>query len=366
MESSYMKLYKDIASKKIKNKNNQSRQKYKQQLKKNNSLTYYHFDGQTNYINNFQINDLKINNKNSLFNNNKNNCKNNDKRNYNTSFNFFSNYEYNDNILFKAYKKSVLELFKRLKKFFNKEEYKYEKIKREFMNNIQKFYDEERKKEKEKEINKNKTPNNYNIKSYSKKTIKDKMKNKNNSINAYDKMFKTYKFSNSRKSNLIKDNSIKNKTNILFNNKFLNRSNLSDISFAQNKNNNSDFNSFNNHQSLYTLIKKNKTILENSPIKDIFNFRNDNIMRKFIKFSQNISGNKNTINKTCSQSLLNNKIITNNEKQNIIDNNRNPDKSSKNNEVISKIKDSVDDNLKHIFNFSYENFLNKETERECN
>ena len=34
MESSYMKLYKDKASKKIKNKNNQSRQKYKQQLKK--------------------------------------------------------------------------------------------------------------------------------------------------------------------------------------------------------------------------------------------------------------------------------------------------------------------------------------------
>ena len=39
---------------------------------------------------------------------------------------------------------------------------------------------------------------------------------------------------------------------------------------------------------------------------------------------------------------------------------------SKNNELISKIKDSLDDNLKHIYYFCYENFLNKESERDCN
>ena len=88
-------------------------------------------------------------------------------------------------------------------------------------------------------------------------------------------------------------------------------------------------------------------------------------MKKFIKFSQNIS-DKNVINRTCSQSLLNDKFFSNNEKQNKIDNNKKTDKSSKNNEIISKIKDSLDDNLKHIFSFSYENFLNKESERECN
>ena len=109
-------------------------------------------------------------------------------------------------------------------------------------------------------------------------------------------MFKTYKYSNCRKSNLIKDNSIKNKTNILYNNKSLNRSNISGVSFVQSKNNNSDFNNYYNHKSLYTLIKKNKTYFANSPIKNIYNYRNDNIMKKFIKFSQNIS-DKNVINR---------------------------------------------------------------------
>ena len=83
-------------------------------------------------------------------------------------------------------------------------------------------------------------------------------------------------------------------------------------------------------------------------------------MKKFIKFSQNFS-DKNFINKTCNQSIVSgNKIIRDEEKQNKNEN------KSKNNELISKIKDSLDDNLKHIFNFSYENFLNKESERECN
>ena len=84
----------------------------------------------------------------------------------------------------------------------------------------------------------------------------NKLTNKNYSINTYDKMFKTYKYSNCRKSNLIKDNSIKNKTNILFNNKSLNRSNISGVSFVQSKNNNSNFNNYYNNKLLYTLIKK--------------------------------------------------------------------------------------------------------------
>ena len=34
-------------------------------------------------------------------------------------------------------------------------------------------------------------------------------------------------------------------------------------------------------------------------------------------------------------------------------------------ELLLQIKNSLDDNLKGFFEFSYENFLNKETEREC-
>ena len=389
MESSYMKLYKNLANKKNKVKYNKSRHNSKQQLKKNKSLTYYHYDGKMKYINKFHINDIKSNNNNSIV--NKNNSKNNDKNN--SSFCFLSNYECNDNVLFKAYKKSVLELFKILKTVFNKEIYKYEKIKKEFINNIQKFYNEEKQKIKE-EINKNKKPINYNIKSYSKKKNKEnkiinknneeinnselhknnsgfltslhKIKNNNFNLNTYDKIFNTNKYSNCRKSNQIKENSIKNKTNILYSNKFINRANVSGLSIAQKKRNNIDFNSFNNHKSLYTLIKNNNQMLGNSPTKNISNYRNDNIIKKFIKFSKNISDNKNAINKTCSQSLLNNQSFTNNEKQNKNENNKKKEKISNNNEFISIIKDGLDDNLKHIFNFSYENFLNKESERECN
>ena len=34
-----------------------------------------------------------------------------------------------------------------------------------------------------------------------------------------------------------------------------------------------------------------------------------------------------------------------------------------NNELLSKIKESLDDTLKNMFTFSYEHFLNKESER---
>ena len=140
MESSYMELYKNISNKKNQI-NNKRKQNSKHQLKKNKSLTYYHFDGQTNYLNKIHINETKDNNK-TMTNNN-------------SPLYFYSNYEYNDVLLFKAYKKSVSELFKALKIYLNKEIYKYEKIKKEFNNNIHKYYDEEKKKEK---INKNKSP----------------------------------------------------------------------------------------------------------------------------------------------------------------------------------------------------------------
>jgi len=36
----------------------------------------------------------------------------------------------------------------------------------------------------------------------------------------------------------------------------------------------------------------------------------------------------------------------------------------KNDEMLKQIKNSIDDNLKIMFNFSYENFLSKESENE--
>ena len=51
---------------------------------------------------------------------------------------------------------------------------------------------------------------------------------------------------------------------------------------------------------------------------------------------------------------------------NLTSNKKISDRTGKNNELLLKIKDSLDENLKHILNFSYENFLNKESERDCN
>ena len=163
METSYMKLYKNIALRKNKIKSSKNSN---QQLKKNKSLTYYHIEGQNNNLNN--ITDIKVN------------CNNNFGKQIN---------EYNNNYLLIAYKKGVLELFKALKSYMKKEVYKYNKIKNEFLQNIQKFYNEEKSKEK-KIIKKNSSSTNYynNIKSYSKKKL----------------------IKNGRKSNQLKENLIKN------------------------------------------------------------------------------------------------------------------------------------------------------------
>ena len=51
-------------------------------------------------------------------------------------------------------------------------------------------------------------------------------------------------------------------------------------------------------------------------------------------------------------------------KSQYIDLNEESTKSIKNEEMMKQIKSTLDDNLKVIFNFSYENFLSKESESE--
>ena len=318
METSYMKLYKNIALRKNKIKSSKNSN---QQLKKNKSLTYYHIEGQNNNLNN--ITDIKVN------------CNNNFGKQIN---------EYNNNYLLIAYKKGVLELFKALKSYMKKEVYKYNKIKNEFLQNIQKFYNEEKSKEK-KIIKKNSSSTNYynNIKSYSKKKL----------------------IKNGRKSNQLKENLIKNITSFwpsgnnanMINNNYINSNYHKNITKRNKINNHYNFHSFVNHNSLYTIMKNNK-LLGNSPLKCMDNVKNINIIKNFIKFSGNISKTKNK--------KINDEVITAKDKMNIIENKKISERTAKNNDIILKIKDSLDDNLKHILNFSYENFLNKESERDCN
>lgn len=317
-----MKLYQNIALRKNKIKTNKNSA---HQIKKNKSLTYYNFEGQ----NNNNLNDIIIN------------CINESRNNIN---------EYNINYLLIAYKKGILELFKSLKLYMKKEIYKYNKIKNEFFQNIQKFYNDEKSKE-NKVIKKNSSLKNYcNIKSYS----------KNKSIK------------NSRKSNQIKDKFMKNiSSNIPNQTQIINQANnnlgislwpnTNNISNKNNNvkkrniiNNNLNFNSFMKHKSLYTLLKSNKMI-GNSPLKYIDNSNSNNIIKKFIKFSNNISKIKSKENKKVNEDIILDKENNINGQRKI---------KTKNNDLILKIKDSLDDNLKHILNFSYENFLNKESERD--
>lgn len=320
-----MKLYQNIALRKNKIKTNKNSA---HQIKKNKSLTYYNFEGQ----NNNNLNDIIIN------------CINESRNNIN---------EYNINYLLIAYKKGILELFKSLKLYMKKEIYKYNKIKNEFLQNIQKFYNDEKSKE-NKVIKKNSSLKNYcNIKSYS----------KNKSIK------------NSRKSNQIKDKFIKNiSSNIPNQTQIINQANnnlgislwpnTNNISNKNNNvkkrniiNNNLNFNSFMKHKSLYTLLKSNKMI-GNSPLKYIDKSNSNNIIKKFIKFSNNISKIKSKENKKVNEEIILDKENNINGQRKIIG------RTTKNNDLILKIKDSLDDNLKHILNFSYENFLNKESERD--
>ena len=320
-----MKLYQNIALRKNKIKTNKNSA---HQIKKNKSLTYYNFEGQ----NNNNLNDIIIN------------CINESRNNIN---------EYNINYLLIAYKKGIQELFKSLKLYMKKEIYKYNKIKNEFLQNIQKFYNDEKSKE-NKVIKKNSSLKNYcNIKSYS----------KNKSIK------------NSRKSNQIKDKFMKNiSSNIPNQTQIINQANnnlgislwpnTNNISNKNNNvkkrniiNNNLNFNSFMKHKSLYTLSKSNKMI-GNSPLKYIDNSNSNNIIKKFIKFSNNISKIKSKENKKVNEDIILDKENNINGQRKIIG------RTTKNNDLILKIKDSLDDNLKHILNFSYENFLNKESERD--
>ena len=339
METSYMKLYKNIALRKNKIKSSKNSN---QQLKKNKSLTYYHIEGQNNNLNN--ITDIKVN------------CNNNFGKQIN---------EYNNNYLLIAYKKGVLELFKALKSYMKKEVYKYNKIKNEFLQNIQKFYNEEKSKEK-KIIKKNSSSTNYynNIKSYSKKKL---IKNGRKSNQLKENLIKNITSNASSQTQIINSNNNKNSLGISFwpsgnnanmiNNNYINSNYHKNITKRNKINNHYNFHSFVNHNSLYTIMKNNK-LLGNSPLKCMDNVKNINIIKNFIKFSGNISKTKNK--------KINDEVITAKDKMNIIENKKISEKTAKNNDIILKIKDSLDDNLKHILNFSYENFLNKESERDCN
>ena len=115
-------------------------------------------------------------------------------------------------------------------------------------------------------------------------------------------------------------------------------------------------------------IKKNNNNNSNSKKLDKNNF---------LKIVNNITNKRNINDKKYIHidSIEINNIIKSNEKQeknnkdNLDIDNKNgsskcPNNNITNEELMKQIKSSLDDNLRVMLNFSYENFLSKESERE--
>ena len=154
-------------------------------------------------------------------------------------------------------------------------------------------------------------------------------------------------------------------------------------SFNMNKQN------FKSHKSLYTLSKPGKTVNTSSPDKTIntrhsflhhyyksFHTHNNGIGKQKEKEKSN---NNNTINISVPNIINNldyqmkgylykdycNKNENKTYNDDMLNYNKHHPQEENTSELLSQIKNSLDDNLKGFFEFSYENFLNKETEREC-
>lgn len=152
------------------------------------------------------------------------------------------------------------------------------------------------------------------------------------------------------------------------------------IKFSQNRNKNG----FLSHKSLYTLSKPGKKVNSNSPEKQSINDKS--FLMKFYSFNQNLNSSKvnsklylnsnskqkknkdnfvnNTLNNFSGNTIIKQLDIHTNNKTEVNDNKEEKMNQSHNSELLLKIKSSLDDNLKGFFDFSYENFLNKNSERD--
>ena len=174
-------------------------------------------------------------------------------------------------------------------------------------------------------------------KSRSKSGSKDKkLINKNNNYysnnNIFDPDLHVFKILNQRKKNVAN----KNFNNTSKNKKIKKQLNSNLILSKKNKNSN---------------IIKNKisnTIIYSDKKNDIINNNNKSIRVR--ENSNKIIPRKNEV----KDSNINEDIVINNKNEN----------NKKNDEQLKQIKSGLDENLKFLFNFSYENFLNKESESE--
>ena len=302
----------------------------------------------------------------------------------------------NKSLLLSAYEKSILILFNNLKLYLKNDSSYFNELKDTFIKNVQNFY---KKNKSEFSVSQNGNGNKKEeVKIDNYKNNKNESKNKSKSKCNFNLTFHKKNKSNINKSiskiiSGISNNSI-NKSNISMqisgNNKTKN-ADTKNIDFKKNKN---------HKKSLYSLIRGNQQLMSTSPIKEERNNYKFSILNNFIEFNKNIktnvsefnpgveqngltsnnqknkNKNKNAKNKNIYKNFSFNKepnkyipnINTNINNDNKISkiSNKTYDENNINNDLINCIKNSLDENLKGMFDFSYESFLNKETEREGN
>jgi len=300
----------------------------------------------------------------------------------------------NKSLLLSAYEKSILILFNNLKLYLKNDSSYFNELKDTFIKNVQNFY---KKNKSEFSVGQNGNGNKKEeVKIDNYKNNKNESKNKSKSKCNFNLTFHKKNKSNINKSiskiiSGISNNSI-NKSNISMqisgNNKTKNAE-AKNIDFKKNKN---------HKKSLYSLIRGNQQLMSTSPIKEERNNYKFSILNNFIEFNKNIktnvsefnpgveqnglasnnqkNKNKNAKNKNIYKNFSFNKepnkyipnINTNINNDNKISkiSNKTYDENNINNDLINCIKNSLDENLKGMFDFSYESFLNKETEREGN
>ena len=310
-----------------------------------------------------------------------------------------SNYiSINKSILLSAYEESLRILFDSLKVYLKNDIIYFNNLKDNFIKNVQNFY-------KKNKNNFSFIPHNNNIQ-YKKEEIKiDNYLSYNNNIkNKNLKQNYSTVFHKKNKSHINK--SINKMISSLSNNS-INKSNISNHnSRSNNKNSKNKKNKVPFKNSLYSLIKgKNKPLITNSPVKDLINKKHKfSLLNNFIDFNKNKkncsgtvqngsslktekakngkdikvikyqskkidiqSNNQNSLIKKENNNYItniSNNIYYNNIISQIPDKINNENNLLKNNDLISCIKNTLDENLKGMFDFSYESFLNKESERE--
>ena len=276
---------------------------------------------------------------------------------------YVSNYvSINKSFLLEAYEKSLTILFDALKLYMKHDLLFFNKLKINFIKNVHNFY-QKNKNKLSIIIKTNKSEPASNSKIFTNKKY-DSYTGLNNCNNkSYIKPI--FGLSN----NLGKESSKNNisKSNIELNNKKYN---------------------IENKMSLCALMKnKTRTIRPKNNINNIIkNDCNISMLKKFLEFNKNIKNKRNKIVKKNFNNKTDKDINNNyNNKNNISDNimkinnkiycnktiNKIPnevlDKEQKiieDNDLIIFIKNSLDDNLKNFFDFSYKSFLNEESERE--